>query len=477
MPNKQQQWLAVLIILFAFGLRVYNQAHLNFWSDEAVSLQESGAANVVDAIYHNEGMPILYFGLLHFWLPLTNSEIGVRLISLWLGAVGVALAIQLGFRYFKSQAGLWFGVIIAGSSLFILLSQWARPYSLAICLTLSLLILALRLGRPSVGLRHWLLFWLFGTLAMYTLYTLGFVLIGVGAYLAYKRYPLGLRAGWGPLALASAGIGLAFAPWVPIVLHQSSWAIKALWWITPPQPRLLLETMDQFLLSSELKGWPKIITLLIVPVAIVALVWGGYRAAKMHRLAFAILTSGLPLAIFWLLSYRSPLYVPRHAFFIMPGLALFMVETLVILKRPIQLVTGLALVAASLLAQLTPTPASGLDIPWDQVSNYLAQNAQAGDLVIFSPPFQRPAFEIKYQGPALDLEGIGDYEAYTHRPDAVFDVRVPLARAKSWATGHSSFWLIEDSRWPVQWPGWNLKQLREMKYEGVTVYEYQTPAP
>lgn len=473
---RSKYWLAILILLLAFALRVRDQAHLEFWTDEAMSVQHIQTANwpaLVDSLAHNEGMPVLYFVVLQISSRMTDSEIGLRLISLWLGAITVALGIAFGYRYFSSAAGLWLGALLAISSLFVLLAQWARPYSLAICLTLGLLLLTLRLSDKTAKRRDWLLFWLCGTAAMYTLYTLGFVLVGSAVYMAYRRYPLGLRLGLAPIVVSGLAILAAFLPWLPILLHQGTWTAKALWWVASPEPRLLPETIDQFMFGAEIRGWPKIITLIVVPVLVVGLIWGAYCAAKKGRLAFPLFTSGVPLAIFWVLSYHTPLYVPRHAFFAVPGCLLLVVEALLSVRLPARTVLGLSLVTGGVVAQLTPIIDTGANIPWSQVASYLAQKAQPHDLVIFSPPFQQPAFEIKYNGSPLDLEGIGQYEAYTHRPDAIFDVRVPLDSAKHWAVGRQSFWLIVDSRWPVAWGAWEFKATSEIKYPGVTVYHYQ----
>jgi hypothetical protein len=475
--NRRGAWLAMLIVLGAFALRVRDQAHVEFWTDEAVSVQHVRAATwpaLVDSLARNEGMPVLYFALARLWSQVADSEIGLRLLSLWLGALTVALSVALGRRCFHSTAGgLWLGALTGISSLFVVLAQWARPYSLALCLTMALLLLTLRLGGPRARRRDWALYWLCGAAAMYTLYTLGFVLVGSAAYLAYRRYRLGFRPGLAPIAASGLAILAACLPWVPILLHQGAWAPRALWWVQPPEPRLLLETLDQFVFGTEVRGWPRFLTLLAVPLLAVGLMWGAYQAARRGRLAFPLLNGGLPLALFWLLSYRTPIYVPRHAFFAAPGCLLLLTEALAAIRAPARTVLGLSLLAGGLAAQFTPLVDSGLDIPWSQVAAYLARQAGAHELVIFSPPFQQPAFEIKYQGAPLDLEGIGQYEAYTHRPDAVFDVRVPLARAQAWTSGRQSFWLIEDSRWPVAWGRWEFKATGEMKFQGVTVYHFQ----
>lgn len=473
-------WLSIFILLVAFWLRVHDLARADFWTDEAVSIQHvrtQSLSTMIDSLARNEAMPPLYFMGLRLWRGFGESEFFLRFLSVFYGITSVALMAVLGRRLLGREAGLLGAAIFALSSMHITLSQWARPYALAICIAIGLLLVALELGR-NPSLRGWAVFWVLAATAMFTLYVLGTMLLGTGLYIWYKRRRLGLTQGLGPVAAVGLGTLAVFSPWLPIVLHQSTWAPKALWWVPPPQPRILLETLDQFLLGVLSRQWLSSLAAAFVISSIVVLLFLGiYRAWKAGRLSFVLLTAGFPLALIWIVSYWSPVYHPRHVAFALPGMVLLLVEGILTFKRVPRSAFAIVLLGASLVAQAAPLYQQGDVIPWSRVAEWIASRARTGDLVVFSPPFQQPAFDIKYDGPPLETRGIREYETYVHQPDAVFDVYIPLSAIKGWVKDRPSFWLLEDTRWPTSWGEWEYQGSLKAKFLGLRVYLFERRVP
>ena len=468
-------WLGCLILLVSFGLRLRDQARVEFWTDEAVSLRHARTTNwpaLVESLARNEGMPPLYFFGLQVWRQgLGESELALRFPSIGLGVIGVALMAALAQRAFRRDAGLLGAAIMAVSPIHITLSQWARPYALALCITLCLLLLALELGKRS-SLRAWVLFCLMAIAAMYTLYILGALLVGVGLYIAYQRRRRGLWDGLGPTVVAGLVTLIAFAPWLPVVLHQNTWAPQALWWVPPPQPRLALETLDQFLLGAEQRGWPVPLVLVFIPSIVALLLLGAYRAWKAGRLSFVLLSTGLPVLMIWIVSYWSPIYLPRHVAFALPGVVLLLMEAALSFRPILRSAMIATLVGAALVAQAMPLADQGNVIPWARVAQWTASQVRPGDVVVFSPPFSQAAFEIKYNGPPVEEYGIGEYETYARRPDAVFGVHIPLETIREWVRNRTEFWLLEDARWPNDWGDWEFQGTLRAEFPGLRIYQY-----
>ena len=468
-------WFGCLILLVSFGLRLRDQAHIELWTDEAVSLQHARTTDwpaLVESLARNEGMPPLYFFGLQVWRKgFGESELALRFPSIWLGVVAIALMAPLAQRTFHRDVS-WLGAaIMAVSPIHITLSQWARPYALALCLTLCLLLLAQELGKRP-GWRAWVLFCLIAIAAMYTLYILGTLLVGIGLYIAYKRRRQGLWQCLWPTVAAGLVTLTAFAPWLPVVLHQNTWAPKALWWVPPPQFRLALETLDQFLLGAEQRGWPAPVVLVFIPSIVALLLVGMYRAWRADRLSFVLLSTSLPVLLIWVASYWSPIYLPRHVAFALPGVVLLLMEAVLSFRPMLRSVMVATLVGAALVAQATPPADQGGVIPWSSVVTWMAAKVQPGDMVVFSPPFAQAAFEVKYNGPPVEKRGIGEYEAYVRQPDAVLGVYIPLGTIRKWVSNKSEFWLLEDARWPNHWGEWEFQGTLKAEFPGLRILQY-----
>ena len=109
-------WLLLLVILAAFGLRVYRLDLQDIWWDEARNIDVAGRALTQIATAPELDIhPPVYFYLLHGWLagagPNTDQLPGqgafaARFMSLWFGVLLVPLMAALGRRV----GGRWVGL-------------------------------------------------------------------------------------------------------------------------------------------------------------------------------------------------------------------------------------------------------------------------------------------------------------------------------------------------------------------------------
>lgn len=203
------------------------------------------------------------------------------------------------------------------------------------------------------------------------------------------------------------------------------------------------------------------------------LLLGMYRAWKAVRLSFVLLTTGLPLALIWGVSYWRPIYLSRHVVFALPGVVLLLLDGVLSFKPLLRSALIVLFLGTGVLAQTTPFMDQSIFIPWSEVAAWMSSHVRADDLVVFAPPFQRSAFDIKYDGPPLDERGIGEYEAYVNQADAVLGVHLSLNVVRGWVVDRPSFWLLEDMRWPTDWEEWDYQGTMVAEFPGLRIYEYR----
>ncbi len=139
----------LLVLLWAFGLRMYQLNTRPFWGDEALTgnLVHMGPASVLRTtaplsflrqLGTNLGGELVIGWGYQLPLPLLASltsligpqDMLVRLPSFMAGILAVAVAYALGRRLFNTQVGLLLAFLLASASFQIIYSQEARYYSL-----------------------------------------------------------------------------------------------------------------------------------------------------------------------------------------------------------------------------------------------------------------------------------------------------------------------------------------------------------
>lgn len=208
-----------LVVAVGVVLRFWTTSDL--WLDEALTVEIARLPldRIPDALRH-DGAPPLYYWLLHFWTGLFGSgDMAARSLSGLFALAGLPAVWAAGRRLGGREAAAAATALLASSPFAIRFATEARMYSLVTLLTL-LGYLALRraLEAPSAG-RLALLSLVTG-LALLTQYWTLYLLVAVGAVLAW-------RARRGPEARASrrclaalAGGCVLFVPWLPSFLQQ-----------------------------------------------------------------------------------------------------------------------------------------------------------------------------------------------------------------------------------------------------------------
>ena len=294
--------LALVIVLLAFGLRVYRLDTQSFAFDEGWTSY---------AIHHTwremwrvllpDNHPPLYYVTVKALAEVAGySDFAVRMLSVLLGTALVAALYALGRALSGPAGGLAAALLAACSPLMIYYAQEARMYSLLMLLvalsSYSLVRLACgartRPPRSRADLGGLAAYVLLAVSALYTHYFAVLILLAhnlVAAvwilrdpflrdpFLPKERVPRALH----PLArwsLAQAAVAVLYLPWLPVAIRQIGIG-QGTWWRVPLPAKMIAKDMWRFLILGPRRP--------DVPVAGLAL--GGMAALVVVALIGAVL--------------------------------------------------------------------------------------------------------------------------------------------------------------------------------------------
>lgn len=280
----------------------------------ARSLPEIVAGTAADT------MPPLYYFLLHFWMLLGQSPVWIRLLSVLLSLVAVALLYFLVLAWFGRAAAGWAAVLAAISPLMIYHGQDVRMYALLITAQLAYLLffthiwLAESSGRAGAVL--WVGLVLCGALAMYSHNVAVFALGIPNLFLLVRRQ-------WKLLASVFAAqlvVGLLALPWL-LQLPTQIAKVQQAW--TLPRPGLLelVQVLVMFHASLPLPALLLIAALGLSLFCVIVLILelsrgrkalGGSTGNAGTGMQFWLVALIFPPVILFVISYiMRPVFVPR----------------------------------------------------------------------------------------------------------------------------------------------------------------------
>jgi len=245
----------LLLLLLAFALRLAGLNAQPLWWDEGDSIYfaTQNLATLTETTARDIHPPLYYY-LLHAWMgALGTSAESVRLLSVFIGTITVALIYPIARRLLGRGPALLTTLCLALSPFHIYYSQEVRMYGLATLLTLAAtcaLVEAVRAGemartpadapgltmpslavlipflaqlppgrrRPANRRRLWLAYALLSALSLYTLYYTAFIFMAHLIYVVWvwRRYRPGLRRYLSALAMT----GLLYLPWIAYAGNQ-----------------------------------------------------------------------------------------------------------------------------------------------------------------------------------------------------------------------------------------------------------------
>lgn len=217
---KVLQWSKPIIpLLLGFYLLLSGLMALPLWEDEGWTIAASAnPSTVIKDWAITDVHPPLYFMALSVWRMVTGDSIFMmRMFSVLVAFVGVALIVRVGTDLFNRRAGLISGLLYALHDQVIVLSQEIRHYAGQLTLTVAVLWLYWR-WQKSGKFADGLAFAIVGIIALYTHYWIAFSLLACGVHLLIVSW-----RDWRQffkIALPFVAIGAGFALWIPALISQ-----------------------------------------------------------------------------------------------------------------------------------------------------------------------------------------------------------------------------------------------------------------
>ncbi|MBI4314585.1 MAG: glycosyltransferase family 39 protein [Chloroflexi bacterium] len=326
MTNKQTLSLfriphsAFIISAFALRLAALNSRPL--WYDEAAGtlFAEKG----VRAMLGGEDVhSIAFFAMLNGWMRMFGeSPFALRLMSVFVGVLTVAVAYAIGRRLFGAAAGLAGMALVALSPFQVAYSQEARMYApLGLACALTVLFFVRGTTQPRPGWGNWLGLAVCAAAAMYMQTLAAFFLLALGLT-ALPRPKVFAR-------VAASG-ALAFALWLPwaVMLPSRLARVQQGYWVPRPDALTLLQTALVFHGGEELVARaaspgglpllaPALFTSIALPIMLAYQLLRGFRNRVPPSVPGArgaawlvALAIGMPLLLF-AASLVQPIYIQR----------------------------------------------------------------------------------------------------------------------------------------------------------------------
>jgi 4-amino-4-deoxy-L-arabinose transferase-like glycosyltransferase len=441
--------LIIIIILLAFGLRLYHLTWHSLWFDEAVSVYwaKQSVARILEVGFtlEEDRLPPLYYLTLKGWGQLAGwSEFAVRLPSVGYGVLLIPVVAGLGAMLFNRRAALMAAALTAVNPFLIWYSQEARMYAPAVfwsALAVWACLRACRAASRRSGLAFGLLFVLAATAALYSHLYAGFLLPGLGLWLllAYPR-----RWRWW-LAFAAAG-GLIALAYLPIL--RAIWRFSAE--ATPGDPLTGLGERGWWLLQSFViwkapLSSPTQTALILLVLGFVAAAFLPAPAAGLPRprlLVALLLAAPFVIANGLLLRNYLAFFGERYFIVMTPWLLLLAAVGADNLGQRIPAgrwtrLAQLAPFGLLFIATLLPAPGQW-SLPaakeaWRQSVDWLAAHATAADGILIHPDWVRYPFQFYFTGPGQ-----------TYAAFSTVTVETPLDGPLQGVVGeHSVIWLIQ----------------------------------
>lgn len=408
---KRDKLPLILILLLAFGLRVWGLGDRNLWWDEGFSawIAQLPALQLVERTA-SDVHPPLYYLLLHYWQAAAGAgDFALRFLSVAAGVLGVAFIYQLAAALGDRRAGSLAAFFLAISPFAVVWSQEMRMYTWAALWTTAGLWAAWRLWQTGRW-RYWAVYVLACAAALWTLYlTATLLLITNFAFLfawRQRRWNRRLLMQW--LAAQVAVVAL-FLPWLVFMLPRAFFGWNAAEAFSPLFFLQLYATTLAAGVSENLERY-LLPTLAVMAIftAVTVLLWLRSRRTA-QRAGLIMLLAGLilPAALVYLGALPFDLFysvrlAPRYFF---PLAVCF--YSLLALGLAAQAdrrrwltaaATGLVTVTALLGLVSVQSGHVRRDL-YDSLVGTLQAWQQPGDAVVLHSDKDWPIFAAQYRGP------------------------------------------------------------------------------
>ena len=445
MNSMTRLCLLLLIVLLAFGLRIYRLDYQDLWGDEAYSVYVSRMAlsNIVRGGVDTH--PPLYHVLLHFLIGLAGNRVfALRFLPLIASLLLVPLTYRLGQEIFDELTGFLAAFLTAIAPFQVYYAQETRMYSLAALGSTLSAWFFWRLLRSETNLRErrwrlWTGYVLTTAIALYSHYYAFFVLAAqVSLILAmHWRKPAHLVRWLTVFTL----LAVVYIPWsaaqMSFLGNKASTRYEE--YSLAFLGRIIWRTIAALSLGLTIRP---LLTVYLMPGFLVLLMAGLMRILRRgegirwgHWLVILWLVA--PLILAWVVNPVMPFFHPRYLLICAPAWAILLaagLRQIGMCHRAIWAMGLIFVIAASTYAlqsyYFDETFHKG---QYGRMMAYVKSHAQQNDLLLLNNPLQMGLFDY-YQPTGVEAR-------YLSR-DALIDAERTDQELSHLTAGHARVWLV-----------------------------------
>jgi mannosyltransferase len=407
--------IVLVLVLVAFGLRLYRLDSQPLRGDESFTIQFSShpLSWLVPAIANIEPNPPLYYFLLHYWMAiLGQSEFVTRYLSLLFGVLCVPLAYLLGQTLGWTWAGALAAFFVAINPFQVWHAQDVRNYTVWPALSMGALIFLVHALQKD-RIRYWAGYAVMALLSLYTHYYDLFMLVFYNLFFVTV-----LLTGWHQTATFRSSRPRLLATWLvvqamlamtlgPWLLYGSS---RLLFYTTradsPALWEIFLRSLTAFSLGETVSPTLAAVSSPVLLLALIAGLTHSFTRNRTLRL-FLILYIVVPSICIFIACQVRPLFRERYLNVVSPAYYLALSYGLLTLRRYLprwklrSVAVGIALfglIAAYSLSNHYWNPAYSKSPDWRALTEHLATETSTDDVIVLNYP--DPSFSYYYGGTA-----------------------------------------------------------------------------
>jgi len=499
-PRTDYIFVGIALVLFA-GLSLLNIAGPSIWFDEAFGAYMIHY-NFLDIARYTatDVHPPLFYWLLKIWAAIFgDTEVGLRSMSIFFGAVAAIFGYLFTKRQFGRRAAIVGLFILVLSPLFIRFSQEARMYTLAAAIVMSATYVLMR-ALESKNRKTWVLYGILVSLGMWTHYFTALAWIAHWVWRYAVTYRNGARGkilakkffdkNWLTAYIVAVAL---FIPWIPAMVIQLLVVQSGGFWIGPIGVDTVtgyFGTLVYFLEHDHVTGWlaAGLVAMgALVTVLMIRTYRSGTQVFKRNYLLLICL-SGVPPVLLFIASL-PPLtssFVERYVLPTAVASAFFMGVTLVYGLRGskawkqavVYAVIGVMLVygLSNVYFYGNYNKNSRTDIKTKQLVKQVIEKSRVGEPIIVSSPwvFYEATFYNSDEHPIyfIDAEvkyGYGSLDMLKYSDDH------KIKDVAAFAKEHPVVWYIGYAEGPLESPVSNWQEVNETSVtsliDGKTVYK------
>ncbi len=395
-PEARTAWILVAAITAVGLVPRLLQLGDGLYGDEVSTLYIVGDRSFGDVLHlissDAEISPPLYFILAWLSTKLGSAPELVRLPSLIAGVVSIPLVYAVGAKALSRTAGLIAAAAFALSPFMVGYAVNGRVYAVAIALLLAST-LAMLNAVETRRTGWWVAYGAFSCAAMYSHYTVAFVLLAQLLWLGWAH-----RDAIRPALIANAGAAVLFLPWVPSAISDFGSPtidlLEALQGDGFAVKRTATELWAFGYPGASLDVVPGSFLLRLAALAIAAAAatglwrWWAGRPERRSRPAFSkgmvlvlALALATPVAELLMLALGTDIYGARNLNTSSGGLALALGGILAASGPLIAAICGTAVLGTFAYGVVRSIPAPQSELPFDEVAALIESRAGDGDVV------------------------------------------------------------------------------------------------